>query len=1677
MDFFDSDGLTKSAWGTSFKLLATIAPYMIPYVNVYYGGLTAAYGLASVMPTFAKMLEGLAVDEETDFTRKMSTWENYFHAFDESYADDAKESNWGYAKMASMVGDIFGQLYQMRAMSSIALLRGNAIKKEQQQLFGKFLEDYGESYARAAANPKSGLKPGIEGMAQWFYKQAENMPDIKKILDSQTKLSKAFSLGYMAMTSSADVYSDALAGGYDRHMAGLAALTATAGQYLLMMNNSMGDWFLDATVGYKENVSKSLMKNIMKENYDLLSEGTKAIAKEVTAEGKLNAFARVFNTVYNKGIKGFWNLLKDGGEEFWKRSIIEGTEEVTEEAVMDMTKGVFDTLSWMGIGKNEGASFGGWDNVFSQQGLQRYVQNFVGGAIGGALFEFQGKVVEPSIKQLVTGKVPPEVKTSVIRAAANGWTNELKEAVHVLCSADNDVNGQAIEWDKENVSIGSFPNVQTRGQLIEQALNRWIDDVESILVANDAKMSDEDLFKKIMRDEVLIPLLEESEVHKLILKDFNQIVSELVDARQKYTAQLEKDAKSNSSEESEAAKKLKKDFEAKKDEFEEFMEGTASAKYLQVALAYLNPLIRERILNMDLYSYVQGKYNMAYVDIPDEGAGLTKASVEAEYREWKDSKQPEYKFIKYVIPAYDNLQQVISPAIQEYVQTYVNIRTKALAEVFSEANFDAEDNIASASSSRVWRSILQRITKNLSNVGQSGATLSDIFKVSDEIIDNLVDNLTANYESVFDRLAAVFNQNKREGDETIYTAEEAKTIFKNALKEQLESYPVTDLDKKSLDNLIYVSMGLVSSKIFENIKKTNEKVDKAIIDRELTLLGISPDASVTITDESKLLDYFTYMISPKVSPDTTIGLEQSMLVQYINESDVIDNEVLTPLKNLLLKSILAKNGDLVDAVGAIRKMEITLTGSYDEDGNPETEQAFGILSLTSDDLKLWEQKLREGLSENRSFEEIIKDFLYNEEDGVITIARQEDSEYQLLERLVPNAAQQIEEVFNAFVNSVPMKQVYDTAASKTIVKNPFFELLRKFAFQVSGGDKSILFDLLERESTHLSSLESTDEYIRFGVTLDEITNFQKLLDLFEAIVIGSTENSLGMDNLVGYNQQMQRYHQKYGNAALASKFQTITPEAAETLLTDIALLKNKLAMLENIIRANTNSQIKEDHNTEVAYEDVILDHLIANASKLTLQGVSIMPPKEEIDKKETTSEKIAFIEAEVYKNFRKIDKAKHKQAIKELFEILKINKDEILDNGAKSYGLSPKTKAISEYDLFVYWATILGANQNDFLTKYSQLLQEPWFTLVPKFTQRIGMKTGYAFYADTDGIHDMFMDELYAGKTVTAMNKSSHIFFLNGISGAGKTSAVAKGINYMISPEVTYVVGPNDNQATKLDASIKLEGRDAKKFNKEELLKLFLTPESYKVLIDSSKNPDDEKSIIKIVESSKKNEKGEAQSRYAIKVDPKMFKANLEKTVKLPKVIFIDEVTHFSSAELLILEAAAAKYNFKILTFGDTLQKGALIGDQVSNIDDVTVWASPRLLLSTRTQNNHQKDNIDAMTIRLIAIESLVNSKGNTRATKKAIKDIIDQGISLTYYQTDTELHGHKLVDKIEKEDIMRIAAAAKAKGVKFGIIADMNGDDFKDAKFGTMLKSLGLKLGEDFVLYSPDDNSRTHAV
>jgi hypothetical protein len=204
----------------------------------------------------------------------------------------------------------------------------------------------------------------------------------------------------MSLVQAGDVYNDTLNAGYSREVAGIATLMSTAAFFGIMNYNEslngLGTWFLDKTTGYDREILRAPTAKLAKK-----------ATKEIVESDEMKKFVREGGKKFSNKMRNqwlnFWSKIDDavriGSEGAWTGAIAEGVEEISEEAVQDGVKGLIDGLNYLGYksGKwgNENASFGGWSNVFSQEGLERYLETFVGGALGGAMFHVTQNKVKP----------------------------------------------------------------------------------------------------------------------------------------------------------------------------------------------------------------------------------------------------------------------------------------------------------------------------------------------------------------------------------------------------------------------------------------------------------------------------------------------------------------------------------------------------------------------------------------------------------------------------------------------------------------------------------------------------------------------------------------------------------------------------------------------------------------------------------------------------------------------------------------------------------------------------------------------------------------------------------------------------------------------------------------------------------------------------------------------------------------------------------------------------------------------------------------------------------------------------------------------------------------------------------------------------------------------------------
>lgn len=360
-DPFDSDGLEKSIGSTVAKTFLGLAPFFIPTVGPWLGGIAALGGLASSLPVISKAVDSFITGSDNDnFGRSMTKIENFMLKFGGSQSDEARGRFFSLENIGEVVRTSAGQLFSQRVIGELPTK-----------------------------------------LAQ--LKQANKLT---------TKLGQNLSLGYMALTSAQDTYGAFKEAGASDWLAGIGMMATTAGFWGLMNTGYFKDKLfegslLDEDQRIRRNLTQISLETAKKQ---FGSDLTKVTFKP---EGFMDKMA----TSDVHAAKFFANVVKKtrelakklpigraGGVEnaFFSRSMNEGIEETMEEVMQDVIKGFGKGLEALGFNVSE-------DNATLDFGmspgemLQRYGTSFVGGAIGGATFELFNQIdliTRPEIRKL-----------------------------------------------------------------------------------------------------------------------------------------------------------------------------------------------------------------------------------------------------------------------------------------------------------------------------------------------------------------------------------------------------------------------------------------------------------------------------------------------------------------------------------------------------------------------------------------------------------------------------------------------------------------------------------------------------------------------------------------------------------------------------------------------------------------------------------------------------------------------------------------------------------------------------------------------------------------------------------------------------------------------------------------------------------------------------------------------------------------------------------------------------------------------------------------------------------------------------------------------------------------------------------------------------------------------------
>lgn len=1768
-DFLDSDGREKSVGKVATKTIVEIAPLLIPGVNTWYGGTRAAISLASVMPTFYKSLESLLLGDNksvlTDPVTKAESWMAKFNQT--SSSDKGAEGFWNFEQMSSMVTDIFSQIYEQRAMAGLSkiLMRPDKLLDEKvAALKLKTLE-------KALPSAK---KHNID-VVKAIQDVVENTPEIKAAFAKQSQLSKALSLGYMAMTSTGDIYGEAVNSGYDRRTAGFASLLAASGQYGIMMNNKMGDWFLDKTTGYDVNVNRSLIKKSIKPYLQKISDilqspESVAIKRDKLAQLSINI---------KKSMSNFFSESSVIGEAMWKNAVVEGVEEVTEQVVQDASKAIVDVMGYLGLTKSRG-SFRTIERYATGEAFQEYLANFVGGVLGGGLFELERSKISPWFQN--KGQITPEIRKEVYELVANGHKAEL---IKEIKKQSKYLANNYLSYVDENGNYKAKESGDSHADLVSQKAIEMVEYLDVTFNSEGLNLTDDEIINKAIRTQVFLSEyqknLEEGKyigLEGLILDDFKNNAVKISEIKDRIN-ELKKNEEKNA-EQIKVEQENLKPYIAKRDLI---LSGDYGSEYFDRLAIALNPEIKELFGSLDRQTYVKTKYKVDFKDLPETGSGLNKQQVDKEWQDFLDSTDMKAK-LEYISNAYKELEKLLNIPIKNYVTSgYDIVRKNIYDNIIDLRRTITQFNTATDPS--IKQSILNNfitINNNLESLGLSKVTPKDIYNINsfDSILDlglvkkysvdpntgeEIVEDYTQtelntiqpNGKTLLENIKEDFNNYSKYFPSNALNMEEVINSFNTFIighnqevsnkLTKLRSTNSTDPDilseidsiEKSYKN-VRIAPYTSAKHIVEESKKVqdsiNQKIGNAVSGKiknayevylhaeenkslysksfsqlEKEINGRKKGlASFTNQEVSKFIDLLNQLGIWNLAKDYFRGKESEEIIKRA-ESGEIDKEALTEVFNYLSEEVNSKNTILNDVdLQEARKYELEQKAELDKYIQDNKPEAFKLRNVAFD--YLLEAIQKDGYNDKELYYEL-KDMFIEELEPFIkaVLPGFESISYEEMSYIINNKDEVYKEMvsfaveydevigegplgdlknhsiledkpflrellFNNFNDNKQVSEIIDIlyefdetydnliesqdiinkfldyeSKKKSLKGNALYDFIRNFSLTLNTNpDNKInkIFDILQNEEMLFRASSGASNFIADNIREADLQQAINTLDMIIAVIHAMSTTSYYGDESNGFIAMRQKYARDSKIKSEVLDLFTIDSDQAAVMAGDIVKLKVKLQFIKDLAITNAVKSIAE-HETIRANMTVsnisIFEHL---ANNIKLQP--FIPKDFETIFTSTKEPEAKLLELE--ESFYLHNLGNEKAALEALlkYEFTELNKQRVDVSMRNNITKDTKREEITPYTKVTYLATILTTSSKDFQKMYLDTLTR--LDKAPFYMQELSARMIKASIQNPD-----LFAKIFELKINEDNDMAEYITILLGGAGTGKTTAVSAIVLDLLrqtnESSKVWLSAPNQSQADKFNSDvINSIGKELISFsalNKQKLFESFgkgvgkLWSEIDVAQRDIENNTGKDKlfKFENVLDSS-----GVSRGQALTFDLPSNWDEGIDFN-NLPHLLLIDEITHFSQAEIVLLNAISRKSKnlgkfMKVVGLGDQNQMGFQIelkeGKKYSylnyNINSLNAVFTPTLMTTIRATNDQKRINNDFL-LNLVDKSAEIFQKynrdeslGSQEITRKANTELhaeyldnVKQNIGLKYYLKNDEFRGDFIQTK--KEDISVLTA------------------------------------------------------
>lgn len=379
-DFMDSDGFNKSLTGIVAKSAVQLAPFLIGGpVSAAMKAFYIAQGLMDGGAEIGKAIDGILNGpgaKKGGLYKFLNNLQGYNAQLKGGTSEYGREHFFGLETLSSLAID---SVYQLMGQRSIAQWPSQV----KQYQIAKELNLATKGFLNAGDEATAGIfnaEAYIARYGQDWMTAAEAMSKNVKTLEKYQKYSGHISTAFMAATSAVGISQAADAAGLDERDKGFLYL-GYAASLVPLFKSDIGNWVEKGLEvdHLAKGINKSIRDYSSKYLPNIMREAEQELGATTLKGRAISALAAGRNI--GKHIRGLYSNVDTDG--MLGKMGAEGLEEVTEQMLQNALQGVYNGLSAAGIrSTQEEAQF----DLNAKDMAMDYLQNAVGGALGGAIF-------------------------------------------------------------------------------------------------------------------------------------------------------------------------------------------------------------------------------------------------------------------------------------------------------------------------------------------------------------------------------------------------------------------------------------------------------------------------------------------------------------------------------------------------------------------------------------------------------------------------------------------------------------------------------------------------------------------------------------------------------------------------------------------------------------------------------------------------------------------------------------------------------------------------------------------------------------------------------------------------------------------------------------------------------------------------------------------------------------------------------------------------------------------------------------------------------------------------------------------------------------------------------------------------------------------------------------------